>query len=203
MAGIDKTYTDSYKDYKEFVDWAVGKEVVFHYGKKTHKVRVNNFIYEWSKEDFDGRELPIMNTPTWLDKYLYDNCPCKFVLERFEEVYPSGHLKDIVIGNIPNDFKQRRKIKITKTERTSLPLTNKGLGDNFWWLQENGTNFDYSEGLNAWVHRDSYFPSYTNTMHFKTVKSMVRQLRKMYLPKGLEFRLIGRYVGEEFKVMIK
>lgn len=22
MAGIDKTYTDSYKDYKEFKDWA-------------------------------------------------------------------------------------------------------------------------------------------------------------------------------------
>ena len=32
MAGIDKTYTDSYADYREFKDWADGHHLTFFDG---------------------------------------------------------------------------------------------------------------------------------------------------------------------------
>ena len=205
MASIDKTYTNSYKEYQEFKDWSKGKQVIFNYGKKVFKISVSDYIYEWEEEDFNERELPIMNTPTWLDKYLYDNCPCEFVLNRLKEVYDEDFLKNVELNKISNTLKQNRKIIISKSDRTKLPLYNKGINSyGWWWLQEAKTfDFDYSEDLEAWVERGGYFPSNTNTMHAKTVKSLVRRLRKMYLPSGLEFRLSGRYVGEEFKVTVK
>ena len=205
MASIDKTYTNSYKEYQEFKNWSREKQVIFNYGKKVIKISVSDYIYEWEKEDFDGGELPIMNTPTWLDKYLYDNCPCEFVLNRLKEVYDEDFLKNIELNKISDNLKQNRRIVISKIGSTELPLYNKGINSHtWWWLQENNTfDFDYSEDLDAWVERGGHFPSNSNTMHAKTVKGLVRRLRKMYLPSGLEFRLIGRYVGEEFKITIK
>lgn len=41
----------------------------------------------------------------------------------------------------------------------------------------------------------------TNTAHIKSIKGVVRHLRKQYLPKGVTFNLIGRYVGEEYLVV--
>jgi len=203
MASIDKTYTNSFKEYKEYSDWVKSKTYTFNYGKKTLVVNISNWLYEWEEEDFTC-ERPIMNTPTWLDKYLYDNCPCKFVRNRLEEVYPKNYLSKIKLGEISEGLEQNRKVVIKNTNRTTLPLTNKGLNHTAWWIQENNTNnFDYSDELDAWVYREDYFPSFTNTMHSKTIKAMVRRLRKMYLPKGLEFRLIGRYIGEEFIIKIK
>lgn len=203
MAGIDKTYTDSYNEYKEFRDWSNDKSVVFNYGNKKLIKNVSDYIYCWNNEDFNGNELPIMNTPTWLDKYLYDNCPCKFVTDRLNGVYPEKHLENLKFGEIPCDFKQNRKIVIKKTNKSKFPIHNEVLyGNGMWWLQTN-SDFKYCEELDAWVHRDSNFPYFSNTMHFKTVKSMIRRLRKMYLPKDLEFSLIGRYVGETYKVTIK
>jgi hypothetical protein len=205
MAGIDKTYTDSYEEYKEFKDWSKGKQVVFNYGKKVLKIDVLNYIYDWEKEDFNGRDLPVIHTPTWLDKYLYDNCPLKFILNRLKEVYDEDYLKNVQLNKISDNLKQNRKVVISKSKRTKFPLHNKGIcSHSGWWLQEANTfDFDYNEDLQAWVEQSGNFPSYSNTMHVKTVKSLIRKLRKMYLPNGLEFRLIGRYVGEVFKVTIK
>lgn len=204
MAGIDKTYTNSYKEYKELKDWAKNQIVKFNYGKKSISIHVINFIYDWNENDFT-EELPVMNTPTWLDKYLYDNCKCKFVLDRLNETYPNKYLDNIKLGYIPKNFKQNRKVIITNDDRTLLPLTNKGLKLKCNWmlLEDKSTDFWYSDLLNAWVHNDSNFPNNTNTMFTNTTKSMIRRLRKMYLPSGLEFILVGRYVGEQFLVKIK
>lgn len=204
MAGIDKTYTDSWEDYKEFVDWAKDRKINFWYGNKKLSIDIGSYIWEYDKEAFDGTERPIMNTPTWYDKYLYDNCPCDFVRQRLNQVYPDDYLKTLEIGKIPNEFEQNRKITVTVNERTKLPLTNKGLSQKTaWCLQTKEIDFWYSDSIDAWVHRESLFPHSSNTMYSNTVKSMVRRLRKMYLPSGLEFRLRGRYIGEEFTVKIK
>lgn len=48
-----------------------------------------------------------------------------------------------------------------------------------------------------------YYPHNTNTAHISSVKGIIRHLRKQYLPTGLKFTLIGRYVGEEYEVTIK
>jgi hypothetical protein len=203
MAGIDKTYTSSWKEYKELVDWARGKTIDFKYGKKTVKMPISNAIYEWNEEDFT-RERPVLNTATWEDKYLIENCPCQFVIDRLKQVYHRGYLDTIQYNVIPEDFKTNRKISIVRGKDTRFPLSNKGLfSRGWWWVQADwGEKLTYSKELDAWVIPDT-FPSNTNTMDAKTVKSIVRRLRKMYLPSGVTFRLIGRYVGEYYLIKVK
>lgn len=203
MAGIDKTYTNSFAEYKQLVDWVKDKEeVVF---SKKQKEKLSDYIYQWSEEDFTY-ELPVMNTPSYIDIFLIKNCPLKFVQDRMKEVYSEETIKEFnTIAfpiQLPKEYKQNRKIVISKSKR--LPLYNKGVNSHsWWWLQSNGFDWGFDSDNNVWVNRDLYFPSNTNTSHHKTIKSLVRFLRKQYLPSGLEFRLSGRYVGEEFTIKIK
>jgi hypothetical protein len=205
MAGIDKTYTSSWKEYKELVDWARGRNIDFKYGKKTLKVPISNAIYQWNEEDFT-RERPVLNTATWEDKFLWDNCPCQFVIDRLRDVYGDNgnYLDNLIVNNIPDDFKTNRKITIVRDKTTKFPISNKGLYSyGYWSVQTVGmTSFWYSKDLDAWVDYQS-FPWDTNTMNGRTVKSIVRRLRKMYLPSGLTFMLMGNYVGEHYLIKVK
>jgi hypothetical protein len=203
MAGIDKTYTNSWEDYNALMDWARGKTIDFNYGKKKLKIPIFNSIYQWNKEDFIG-EMPVLNTFTWEDKYLWENCPCQFVIDRLREVYGGNYLDRHHINIIPVDFKTNRKIRIIKNTDTKFPLRNKVLGcRGWWWIQaDRGNNLDYSKELDAWVLPDT-FPSNTNTMNGNTIKSIVRRLRKMYLPSRITFTLIGRFSGENYLIQVK
>jgi len=71
-----------------------------------------------------------------------------------------------------------------------------------WWLQCED-NFWYNDETKTWVHWDFFYPRNTNTAHIKTIKSLVRHLRKQYLPKGVEFAISGRYIGEQYLVVIR
>lgn len=203
MAGIDKTYTNSYNDYKEFKDWADKQIVTFFNG---HKLCIGDWVWEYEKEDFDGNEKPIINTPTWLDIYLIQNCKSKFVLDRMKSVYGEETYKEfqtIDLTSPPSgDFKQNRKIIIKRTNRTKFPLHKKPYGGKTkWWLQSND-KFNYDTETKVWSSRGSYYPSDTNTANIKTIKGVVRHLRKQYLPKGITFNLIGRYVGEIYLIVV-
>ena len=202
MAGIDKTYTDSFKEYKEFKNWAKGKQIIF---TKKQKINISDYIYEWEEEHFTS-ELPIMNTPNCVDIYLIQNCPINFIQKRMKEVYSEESYEEFKNLNfppsLPKEYKQNRKVTISKAR--SLPLFNKGLtSHSWWWLQSKDFNWDFDSESDMWVNRSLYFPSNTNTSHHKTIKSLIRFLRKQYLPSGLEFTLIGRYIGERFTIKIK
>lgn len=203
MASIDKTYTDSYKDYKEFVDWTRGKYIEF-YNKK--KVYISSYIYDLEESDFNGKELPIMNTPTWIDIYLIQNCPCKFVLNRMKTVH-SKHFKEfkamLFPSSLPDDYKKNRKIIIQNTNETKYSLNNTGWQGCSWWIRCDSRDWSYNSEWKTWVNYFLYLPNNTNTQHTKTIKSLIRQLRNMYLPSGLEFRLSGRLVGEDYKIIVK
>ena len=203
MAGIDKTYTDSYQDYKNFKDWADKQTLTFFNG---YKVCIGDWIWLYKKEDFDTGEIPIMNTPTWLDIYLIQNCKSDFVLDRMKEVYGEEFCVEVQAVDLtakpPEDFQQNRKITIKRDKRTKFPLHSKPYdGKSKWWLQCND-DFGYCEESKVWSHGDSYYPQNTNTALIKSVKGVIRHLRKQYLPKGVTFRLIGRYVGEQYLVVI-
>lgn len=204
MAGIDKTYTDSYEEYKEFKDWADKQILTFFNG---HKVCIGDWVWEYKKNDFDKGEIPIMNTPTWLDIYLIQNCKSDFVLNRMKEVYNEESLKkfkNIDLTSFPSeDFKQNRKIVIKSSDRTKFPRHKKPYGGKGkWWLQCDN-DFVYCDETKVWSSYDNYYPHNTNTSHIKSLKGVVRHLRKQYLPKGITFRLIGKYVGEEYLIIIK
>lgn len=204
MAGIDKTYTNSYKEYKEFKEWANKQILTFFNG---HKVCIGDWVWECEKDDFDKGELPIMNTPTWLDIYLIQNCKSDFVLNRMKEVYNEESLKKFKTIDLTappsEEFKQNRKIVIKPSERTKFPLHKKPYGSKGkWWLQCD-SDFVYCDETKVWSSYDNYYPHNTNTSHIKSFKGVVRHLRKQYLPKGITFRLIGKYVGEEYLIIIK
>lgn len=202
MAGIDKTYTDSWKEYSEFVEWARGKQILF---LNKYKISISEYIYDLEEEDFT-QERPIMNTPTWLDTYLIQNCPCEFVQNRMKQVYGKSYDKLLNCKfptEINPEYKQNRKIVIRRTNRTKFPIHNKVFGGKWkWWIQCD-SSWNYNEEWNLWANRDSLIPTYSNTMHSKTLKSAIRNLRKQYLPAGLKFLLSGRYIGEEYELITK
>lgn len=204
MAAIDKTYTNSYKEYKEFKDWADTQYLTFHDG---HKVRIGNWVWEYVEEDFVHGEIPIMNTPTWLDVYLIQNCKSEFVLDRMRSVYGEDEFEKFLsvdlTGKPPKEFQQNRKIVIKSNKRTKFPLHNKPyFKQGTWWIQCYD-KFWYNDNTKTWVSHDNYYPHNTNTSHVKSIKSLVRHLRKQYLPKGIKFSISGRYVGEDYDAIIK
>ena len=203
MAGIDKTYTDSYSDYREFKDWADKQTLTFFNG---YKVCIGHWVWWYTEEDFNNGEIPIMSTPIWLDIYLIQNCKSDFVLDRMKTVYGRKVYKELQSVDLTappqGDFKQNRKITITKNKRTRFPLHSTPYdGKSHWWLQCHD-NFDYCEESKVWSHCDFYYPHNTNTAQIKSVKGVIRHLRKQYLPKGITFHLIGRYTGEEYLIRI-
>ena len=203
MAGIDKTYTSSYEEYKEFKNWADKQVVTFFDG---HKECIGNYVWYLEKEDFSNNEIPIMNTPTWLDVYLIQNCKSKFVLDRMKTVYNKKTYEAFTTADItarpPEEFQQNRKINIRKSERTKFSLHNKPFGGKTkWWLQCND-DFWYNSDRKLWISYSSLYPYNTNTAHITSIKALIRHLRKQYLPKDITFMLIGRYNGEEYLVHI-
>ena len=204
MAGIDKTYTDNYQEYKEFKEWADAQYLTFFDG---YKVRIGHWVWIREKEDFKNGEIPIMNSPTWLDVFLFQNCKSEFVLDRLRRVYGKDWCKKALsldfTGKPPKDFQQNRKIIIKENEGTFFPLHNKPFGKRQqWWLQNDGYSFSYFDETKTWTNENTLYPKNTNTAHFKTVKAVIRHLRKQYLPKGVKFTLSGRYIGEEYDILI-
>jgi len=203
MAGIDKTYTDSYSDYREFKDWSDTQNLTFFNG---YKACIGDWVWEYEKEHFDNGKIPIMNTPTWLDIYLIQNCKSKFVLDRMSDVYGDESYEEFRHINLsakpPIEFQQNRKITIKRSERTLFPLHSKPYASKLeWWLQCND-DFGYHTETKIWSSYDYHYPRDTNTAHIKSIKGIVRHLRKQYLPKGITFNLSGRYIGEEYLITV-
>ncbi len=202
MAGIDKIYTDSYKEYVEFKEWSKNQKVEYFNGIVDSPYEY--MYYNWSEESFKKhKNSPIMNTSTSIDIFLIQNCPFGFVQERMKVAY--GDEYENMKNNInytlkPENYRQNRKFKIIKNGE--LPLYNKGIKSHGWfWLQARGENdMWFNSEYNLWVNEN--LPYHTNTSHHKTIKSLIRFLRKQYLPSGIEFILQGGYVGESFIIKI-
>jgi hypothetical protein len=204
MAGIDKTYTNSYRDYKEFKEWANTQTVTFFNGYKEY---IGNWVWDYKEEDFLNEEIPIMNTPTWLDIYLIQNCKSQFVLERMKTVYNKATYQKFTTVDLttkpPKEFKQNRKITIKTNNKSKFPIHSKPYGSKTkWWLQCNG-DFWYHDETRMWVNNNTYYPHNTDTALISSIKSVIRHLRKQYLPKGIVFTISGRYVGEEYSIYIQ
>ena len=198
MAGIDKTYTNSYKEYKEFKDWADKQSVTFYTGRTAC---IGNWVYNIKEEDFNGT-MVIMNSPTWLDIYLAQHCPFQFVIGNLKSVYGAtfDSLNKIDLSAKPSeDFQQNRKIRIRKSKRSKFPIHSKPYGGFDWGV----TCDDYLWGLwydlstDQWVDCKVH-PYSSNWSHVGSIKAVIRHLRKSYLPKGIKFRITGMYHGEEY-----
>ncbi|MCP4254991.1 MAG: hypothetical protein GY775_16615, partial [Candidatus Scalindua sp.] len=161
MAGIDKTYTSSYKEYKEFKDWADLQYVTFF---DESKLRIGDWVWEYIEEDFAYGEIPIMNTPAWIDIYLIQNCKSDFVLSRMKSVHKEKSYLEFqnvkLSAKPPQEFKQNRKIVITKNERTRFPIHSKPYGGKMtWWLQCEDVYWGYNDVTRIWANDEMYYPT--------------------------------------------
>ena len=122
-----------------------------------------------------------------------------------KEVYDEKSYKEFqsidLTANPPQEFQQNRKISIVKTHETKYALHSKAYNGYKWLLQCNDDSFWYNDNTKVWANWN-YYPHNTNTADLTSIKAVVRHLRKQYLPKGITFRLIGRYVGEEYLIRI-
>lgn len=206
MAGIYKIYTDSYKDYIEFKTWADKQKLTFFDG---FTVCIGESVCDLKEEYFSDGEIPIMNTSTWMDIYLIQNCKSKFVLDRMKVVYGNDIFKKYQTFDLtakPNDdFKQNRKIIIKPAENCKFPfkkkMFRKSISKNKWFVQCDA-KFWYNDETKRWISRDTPYPHNTNTAYISSTKALIRHLRKQYLPKGITFSINGRYVGERYIALI-
>lgn len=205
MASIDKTYTNSYNEYKEFKDWAEDKKVKFFDGSIEF---IKDYIFYYEESDFIGKDIPIMNSQTWMDCYLIQNCKIKFILDRMKYVYSKRYYNELMFKKfieIPSEFKKNRKVTIKRTNKTLFPIHNKPYGYNNrknWWLQCE-VGFYYNSQTKVWANHEQLYPTDTNTAHIGSLKAIIRHLRKQYLPSGIKFYMIGSYVGEQYELIIK
>ncbi len=195
MAGIDKIYAPNWEEYKKLLDWAADKVITFENGQS---IKVINYIWKYSESEFNP-DYAVMSTPVWFDVYLVQNCPIEFVQER---LYRPEYMEVEFPPKYPASYQTKRKLKIVRTG--TIPLYNAGIyGEGGWCLSCKSNNWWFNEDWNEWVDVSLNYPRTSNVSHHCSVKGVIRFLKKQRLPKGLEFRLIGRYVGEDFTIKIK
>lgn len=218
MAAIDKTYTSSWADYQSLIEWCRGKSFTL---KNGDVIKPSNYIYEWDKDSFDGeRELPVWNTPTYLDIWLIRNCPLEFIQNRLKEQYGGGWSKTTFSDHNDDDMYQQileysspydLYERVGSHKFTVKHTINDIFKDDdlYWWVQICGIGWWYNDKHKEWYHNDEALPISSNVAHFKgniSKRKLARLVKKWNLPKGTEILFRGdykRYIRKEFVVTIK
>ena len=213
MARIGKIYAYSYEEYKDFKDWADKQVYTFYDG---FKVCIGNKVWNIKKKWFPSESgIAIMSSSEWLDAYLIQKCPHTFVTKRLKSVYCEEtykYLQNLDLSGKPTeDLKQNRKIVIKCNKYSAWSVHSrpfrvfrKSKGNiQTKWHVTTYDNLDYNEDTKTWVHGSLCYPTNTNCSEAKSIKSLVRHLRKQYLPTGITFHIHGRYKGEYYDVHIR
>jgi hypothetical protein len=95
MAGIDKIYCDSKKDFVLFWNWCSKFQ---DYCKSETGRDILDYFYGTPDDISDKpgywcREFPITNFTEKIDMWLYTHCPVEFVRRRLEEQYRNLYRK--------------------------------------------------------------------------------------------------------------
>lgn len=211
MAAIDKTYVSTYEDWKRVVDWARTAEFTCPNGTK---LKVINHCYypdmseaevkEWLCEQ---REVPVMNTSYSMDYYLIKYCPLDIVQNQLRQMYGEQY-DNIKNGKSRFDtFTRKRKIGTKVVLKKWKKHTNQNYvsGRCFWVsAMHNGELLWWSDAINRFIWTDEL--GIRNSSQFlgcKSIKALIRRLRKMELPKGAVVCATGRYVYEKWEFVIK
>lgn len=230
MAGIDKTYVTK-TELLEAIDWAkkVG-EVKLENGYEFSPL---NWIYGYNDLDdphyFDEEreEYVLWNTPTWLDRWLWLNCPLSFVKERLKFQYGDDSLKefeDFVYHNPKHnlDFGKQHytflkvpKFPGVKWYMNNMRYKNPWPGNcrqvtYYMEVKCGDAEYRYCAQTDTWEEMFGMMPTdneYIWQNYHKRIpnkKSIIRELRRWYFPKGTIIRLwsLG-YNCFDFKIRVK
>ena len=221
MAAIDKIYVNNWKDFCEVRDYFMNTEFIANNGTKCV---LKNYMYDVedvTENFFDGeREVAVTNTPRKVDYYLAMYCPVKAVQEYLNRAYRRDWKNvDEWKEYITFDRNSGNKIKVIKYPK--FGKINKALNQRFGWqiqvktpILSNFTFFtkqsyeypEYYGDTNQWIYDyELEFPidKLWGLCNYKTIKSLIRNIRKWKLPKGSIVTAQGRYEGECYEFLIK
>lgn len=206
MAAIDKCYVNNYGDYLAFEYWAKDKSFVTPRGCKVY---LKDYIYAWNEEHFSTEKscsLPIFNTPTYVDNYLYHNCPLKFVQDWLRDRYLTLEYRK---GNAP-EIQDELHLPVYEP-CTKVTVIQKGCKVNArrgWYIDidpiDNGF-FWYNEDQDFWVLPEEIDVYSCSAAHLKcSIRTIIRKIiKKWKLPKGIIVRVDGLYEGENWVLKTK
>lgn len=233
MAGIDKTYVN-YEQLLEAVAWAknIG-EVTLENGHKFFPldwIKGYNDIDEngvLQEEKLEGDVYVLWNTPTWLDRWLWCNCPLSFVKQRLQEQYKLDSLKEFEEWTYVPEPKRTAKYKFITEPNDFGPrwkwLMNNDRRKNPWpgsckqatyhidvRVPEEVRERSYDKQTDNWYNPFGMLPAYNDYIwqehhkHAPTKKSIIRQLRKWNLPKGTIVEVyVLNYQKMDFVIKVK
>ena len=197
MAGIDKTYIKTVKEYRELYEWckSVGT-VTDDYGNRIIPMdylipESEENVSEWLKSLGDDAEIPIWNTDCIFDLYLIRYCPIKFVQDRMNEVYDEKYIQSVKNKTSVYDTFQRNGVK---NPHYKIVYSKGGKIKSKWqyWHIEitlDDISLDYDEDEDKWRHyAEAFYGKHGYpTMYFSgrlDKKKLHRWIKKWNLPKG-------------------
>lgn len=224
MAGIDKTYANTWDEYKDVFDWCKSVGIVTdEYGNRLYPYSwlYNTHLTEndFGNNDFGNNKWHIIWSTGFIqDLYIIRHCPCKVVQERMKKVYPTDYIQDVLNFNTEYDKFKRPENKnphfTIKWIKKSKHKTKKVSWDINAY-DENGELYGYNTPIfNEFEDRwqfpyDTYYTEkYDYAKYFKgplTNRRIYRKLRKWGLPKGTKLKFIGftKYENFEFDLIVK
>lgn len=227
MAAIDKTYV-TLEQLQEAISWA--KEVGTVELENGYKFQPLNWIYNYNDLDDPDfwnikRDYYILwNTPQWFDRWLWINCPLEFIRDRLKEQYNEESLGEFENWEYKEQPKRECKYTFLEVPRGKYPKWTMGYArkNNPWpgnckqatymcEIRVPGEEFEreYNEQVDQWYEIFGMLPcgdSFIWQKYHKRIpskKAIIRQLNKWNLPKGTKVKLWTRYVGLDFKILVK
>lgn len=209
MAAIDKCYVDNYSDYQQFKEWAKDRSFVTPRG---NKICISDYIFDLEEKYFNSKSIPIFNTPTYVDNYLYKNCPLKFIQDWLQDRYFRGGYSKGVPDELTQELKLPeyepcKRVKIIKHGLGNCPFriynsyTNKKFGS--WWIEVRSTNnrsYWYNNDKDYWLFPDENDVWTSSCCCSKlSVKAIIRKILKVWkLPKNCIITIQGRLINDDW-----
>ena len=177
MAAIDKTYINNKKDYEDLKNWvSTQKTCTTPIGESFD---IKDYMYKWDENAVlrafeNGKEVPIWNTPQVVDKYLYKNCPLKFVQDRLKEQY-----RDPEESLVKTEDYEYGKCKILK-----FPKVFKDIDVEFEVMNETDDHLVFSKPTNKWVKFGDVLSMSGQYTCGLSMRKLRRLLKTWSIPKG-------------------
>lgn len=230
MAAIDKTYVNK-EEFLEVVEWV----------KKIGKVKLENghefspleFVSYYDLDDLpELEEYVLWNTPTWYDRWLWNNCPIECVRKYLMDVYDEEDLKEFENWTYESSPQKKRKYTFLKTPKWSFwkSVISSARRKNPWPYpnctqatfevsiypaadEKTGTMINewaYDEQTKTWGPWNGMLPhndDYIWQKHHKNIpskKTILRLAKKWNIPSGYIIKVSPiRFSNTDFVLLVK
>ena len=225
MAGIDKTYVETYEDWKSVMDYARNTKFMCPNGIELSLI---NYCYypDKSKTEVENwlnnssGSIPVMNTSNVVDYFLIKECPLEVIQNRMKEVYDEDFYNSVITGTSEYDTFIRpeggKHVKLVK--KPCWNYTAKWYNDYLSKYRRTGYSIqvflpepyytycaNYNKDFNIWILPNELGEGEGNYIDTDcmSLKSLINKILSWNLPIGTRIVFGGRYVGESGEFIVK